>query len=72
MAENIALNGTITGAEASFMREPPFKSNHRGNILSVKYTDMGIGIVQGPRGYLYITQDFVATLPDRGGVGSPP
>jgi uncharacterized protein YkwD len=62
IGENIALNGTVPGAEAAFMNEPRFQHNHRGNILNAKYTDVGIGIVQGPNGSLYITQDF-AVIP---------
>ena len=55
--ENIAKWDTVRGAEATFMDDP----NHRYNILNALYTDVGIGIVQGPDGNLYITQDFVAT-----------
>jgi uncharacterized protein YkwD len=59
--ENIAIYTTVPGAEDAFMNEPRFQRNHRGNILNANYTDVGIGIVQGPDGSLYITQDFVAT-----------
>ncbi|MGD0923151.1 MAG: CAP domain-containing protein, partial [Terriglobia bacterium] len=45
--ENIAIYGTVLGAEAAFMNEPRFQHNHRANILDAKYTDVGIGIVQG-------------------------
>jgi uncharacterized protein YkwD len=55
--ENIAKWDTVGGAEATFMGGP----DHRYNILNALYTDVGIGIVQGPDGNLYITQDFVAT-----------
>jgi uncharacterized protein YkwD len=72
LGENIAVNGTVPGAEAAFMNEPRFQKNHRANILNEKYTDVGIGIVQGPNGSLYITQDFVAITPDRGGASSAP
>jgi uncharacterized protein YkwD len=61
LAENIAIHPSIASAEFAFMDEPPFQHNHRGNILNAKYTDVGIGIVQGPDGNLYITQDFIAT-----------
>ncbi|MGD0923127.1 MAG: CAP domain-containing protein, partial [Terriglobia bacterium] len=47
MGENIAIYGTVLGAEAAFMNEPRFQHNHRANILDAKYTDVGIGIVQG-------------------------
>jgi uncharacterized protein YkwD len=58
--ENIAMNDTVRGAQAAFMFEPRFQNNHRGNILNPIYTEVGIGIAQGPDGSLYITQDFVA------------
>jgi uncharacterized protein YkwD len=60
VGENIAIHSTIPGAQAAFMNEPRFRKNHRANILSAKYTDVGIGIVQGPDGRYYITQDFYA------------
>lgn len=66
LAENIAVNQTVRDAEASFMDEPRFQNNHRGNILDPKYTDVGLGIVQAPDGNLYITQDFAAITPERG------
>ncbi|MGA8183672.1 MAG: CAP domain-containing protein [Terriglobia bacterium] len=44
------------------MNEPRFKKDHRANILNANYSDVGIGIVQGPNGSLYITQGF-ATFP---------
>ena len=72
LGENIAINGTVPGAEAAFMNEPRFQNNHRGNILNAKYTDVGIGIVQGPNGSLYITQDFLAIPANGGGVTSAP
>ena len=61
--ENIAIYTTVPGAEAAFMNEPRFQRNHRANILNANYTDVGIGIVKGPDGRLYITQDFVAIPP---------
>lgn len=54
------------------MNEPRFQKNHRGNIFNANFTDVGNGIVQGPNGSLYITQDFAAIPPNRGGVGSAP
>jgi len=68
--ENIAIYTTVLGAEGAFMNEPRFQHNHRANILNANYTDVGIGIVQGPDGSLYITQDFVA-IPPRPAPGTP-
>jgi uncharacterized protein YkwD len=70
LAENISLNQTVADAEKDLMDEPRFQQNHRGNILNPTYTDVGIGIAQAPNGDLYITQDFVAMLPRRGGAHS--
>jgi uncharacterized protein YkwD len=67
LAENIALNQTVTDAEKDLMDEPRFHENHRGNILKPEYTDVGIGIAQAPNGDLYITQDFAAIPLGRAG-----
>ncbi|MGB0034689.1 MAG: CAP domain-containing protein [Candidatus Acidiferrales bacterium] len=57
-AENIAKTSDVVQAEAHFMNEPKFQHNHRGNILNPNYTHVGVGIVRGPDGALYITQEF--------------
>jgi uncharacterized protein YkwD len=62
VGENIAIYGSVTGAEAAFMNEPRFAKNHRANILSPNFTEIGIGIVQAPDGSLYITQDFYTKI----------
>jgi uncharacterized protein YkwD len=56
--ENIAKYPDITAAEAAFMNEPKFQPNHRANILNPDYTHVGIGVVKGPDGMFYITQEF--------------
>jgi uncharacterized protein YkwD len=61
--ENIAIYGTVQGAQSAFMNEPHFQQNHRANILNANFTDVGIGIVKGTDGSLYITQEFAAMLP---------
>ena len=58
MGENIAKDPTVVSAEEAFMSEPRFQPNHRANILSPKFNHVGIGIVRGPDGLLYVTQDF--------------
>jgi uncharacterized protein YkwD len=59
MGENIATAQSVPRAEAALMNEPKFQENHRANILSRTFTNVGIGIASGPDGTLYITQDFV-------------
>jgi uncharacterized protein YkwD len=66
VGENIAIYTTVARAEAAFMNEPRFTQNHRANILNTNFTEVGIGIVQGPDGRLYITQDFYRSLSGAG------
>jgi uncharacterized protein YkwD len=58
MGENIVMSKDVALAEAAFMNEPKFQQNHRGNILNANFTTVGIGIVNGADGNLYITQEF--------------
>jgi len=69
--ENIAYSHDTTEAEAAFMNEPRFEHNHRANILNPKYTDVGVGIVQGPNGMVYVTQDFI-TAPNSSRASAAP
>jgi uncharacterized protein YkwD len=57
--ENIAKFRDVIRAQAAFMNEPPFGHNHRANILDPDFTHVGIGIVRGPDGMFYITQEFI-------------
>jgi len=70
--ENIAINSTVLRAETRLMNEARFQPNHRYNILNTFFTDVGIGIVQGPDGSIYITQVFIQTPPHRSAVKSAP
>jgi uncharacterized protein YkwD len=63
--ENIAIYTSVAGAEQAFMDEPRFEHNHRSNILSAKFTDVGVGIVRAPNGMYYVTQEFVKTPTDQ-------
>lgn len=58
LGENIAKNFTVASAEKAFINEPPFQPNHRANILNRKFNYVGIGIVRGPDGMIYATQEF--------------
>jgi uncharacterized protein YkwD len=59
VGENIAIYEQVAAAQAAFMNEPRFGHNHRSNILDPKYTDVGVGIVEAPNGWYYITQEFI-------------
>jgi uncharacterized protein YkwD len=63
--ENMAIAPTVGQGEASLMNEPRYQQNHRWNILNSKYTDVGVGIVAGPHGEYYITQDFMESAGGR-------
>lgn len=53
-AENIALHVSVEEAQASLMQSP----GHRANLLSGKYTQIGIGVVE-IGGQVYVTQNFL-------------
>jgi uncharacterized YkwD family protein len=53
--ENIAGNGSVSGAHTSLMNS----SGHRANILNKAYTHVGIGIVDGGQYGKMFTQLFV-------------
>jgi uncharacterized protein YkwD len=72
VGENIAIYESVSRAEAAFMNEPRFSKNHRGNILNPDFTEVGIGIVPGPNGGVYITQDFYTSLPHPGATAALP
>ena len=59
VGENIAKFRDVFRAQAAFMNEPPLGHNHRANILDPDFTHVGIGIVRGPDGMFYITQEFI-------------
>jgi len=51
--ENVALNTTIFDAHLGLMRS----LGHRRNLLSPRFTELGLGIVEGPSGW-YVTEVF--------------
>lgn len=62
IGENIAKARDVVQARMLFMDEPKFEENHRSNILGQQFTHVGVGIVRGPNGLLYVTEEF-ARLP---------
>jgi uncharacterized protein YkwD len=60
MSENVAMHGTIEGAQEGLMKSP----GHRKNLLDPEVTLVGIGIFRDPEGQLYITQNFLRPLPE--------
>jgi len=53
--ENIAGNGSVSGAHTSLMNS----SGHRANILGSQYNYVGIGIAKGGQYGMMFTQMFV-------------
>jgi uncharacterized protein YkwD len=52
--ENIAMDSSISRAHRSLMESP----DHRKNILSDKFSEVGIGVVIDENHNLYVTEDF--------------
>ena len=57
-AENVAKTLTVTNAHRGFMES----ESHRDNILTREYTHLGIGILKGPDGLLFTTQNFIHAI----------
>lgn len=53
--ENLAVNDSVAAAETAFMNSP----SHRDNILSPKFTEVGIGVKYAPNGKVYVVQEFI-------------
>ncbi len=52
--ENLSKHTTIDYSLGDLLASP----GHRANLLSDRFTLLGIGIVRGEDGFLYITQEF--------------
>lgn len=57
-AENVAKDTSVVTAEQALMSSP----GHRKNLLDSLYTHIGIGVIQGDSGYIYITQNFIRKI----------
>lgn len=54
--ENLAMRFTTEASqELAFMNSP----THRANILSTKYTEIGVGIATSSTGDIYVAQEFL-------------
>jgi uncharacterized protein YkwD len=53
--ENVSRHTSIDYSLGDLMQS----KGHRGNLLSAQFTEIGVGIVRGGDGYLYITQNFI-------------
>jgi uncharacterized protein YkwD len=52
--ENISKHTSIDYSLGDLLMSP----GHRANLLSDRFTEIGVGIARGPDGFLYITQEF--------------
>jgi len=53
--ENLAFNESVLAAQQAFMNSPV----HKANILNSNYTQVGIGVVKGTAGRVYVVQEFI-------------
>jgi uncharacterized protein YkwD len=58
VGENVAVNGSVSGAHKRLMSSP----GHRANIVSSRYSLVGIAVARAANGQLYVTQNFVEPL----------
>jgi uncharacterized protein YkwD len=55
LGENVGVGGSVSQVESMFEASGP----HSANLLNDAFTQIGVGVVQGDDGQLYITQFFV-------------
>lgn len=46
----------------AFLKQPPRRNNHRGNLLNPMWTHVGIGVAYHSSGTLLVTQNFISTF----------
>lgn len=54
VAENVGVGFDVDSIHRAFMDSP----SHRANIVDGRYTEIGVGVVQGADGRLWVTQVF--------------
>lgn len=54
LAENVGRGGDVASIQSAFMNSP----EHRANILSTRYTQVGIGTARGSDGQIYVSEVF--------------
>ena len=54
VGENVGMGGSVDSIHEAFMDSP----DHRANVLSTDYTEIGVGTVTDSRGVLWVTQVF--------------
>ncbi len=62
VAENVAMAPSLAAVQQMMMSEPPFQTNHRGNILNRRLTRIGIGVVKSGDEF-WVTEDFLRPPP---------
>ncbi|HEU5004151.1 MAG TPA: CAP domain-containing protein [Actinomycetota bacterium] len=73
LGENVGEGPDCSSLVTAFFNSP----EHKANILQVHYTEVGIGVVDGAGGTIWVTEDFMGTSapapaqPAPAAVGSP-
>jgi uncharacterized protein YkwD len=57
LGENVGFGPTCDSVSQAFMGSP----DHLKNILDPSYSSLGVGVVDGPDGLMYVTEDFMGT-----------
>src|SRR5437763_3929637 len=55
LGENVGFGPTCDSVIQAFMNSP----EHLKNVLDPSYSSMGVGVVDGPDGLMYVTADFI-------------
>jgi hypothetical protein len=63
LGENVGVGGSVADIHVAFMNSPA----HRANILDPAFTHVGVGVVDGADGRIWVTEVFMRLRSDSGG-----
>jgi hypothetical protein len=67
LGENVGTGGTVESIQTAFINSP----HHYENLANGAYNFVGIGVVHGSNGAIYVTVDFMAAPASAGSAPAP-
>jgi hypothetical protein len=67
LGENVGMGGAVQAIQTAFINSP----HHYENLANGAYNYVGIGVVDGANGTIFVTVDFMAASASGGGSSAP-
>jgi hypothetical protein len=68
LGENVGMGGAVQAIQTAFINSP----HHYENLANGAYNYVGVGVVDGANGTIFVTVDFMTAPASSGGGGSAP